>query len=240
MSRILKVRNVNDYGSYLGCREQHPLVCVVDYAEVSPIRHSLNNYSVYGLFLREDADVELEYGCGKYDYNKGTLLCVAPGQIGGKEDNGERMYITGWALLFHPDLLHGFPLERHIRGYSFFDYRVNEALHMTDEEHDIMVSLIRQATISAGSSSSLPRTGLLPVKPCRRYLTGSASNTPSISAVCSKNQRVSLRRNTANASIPAEQSAKINAPARASLSHRLRPMQPSALSARHCLSFPSG
>ena len=56
---------------------------------------------------------------------------------GGKGDNGERMSITGWALLFHPDLLHGFPLERHIRGYSFFDYRVNEALHMTDEEHDI-------------------------------------------------------------------------------------------------------
>ena len=98
MSRILKVRNVNDYARYLGSPEQHPLVCVVDYAEVSPIRHSLNNYSVYGLFLRDDADVELEYGCGKYDYNKGTLLCVAPGQIGGKEDNGERMYITGWAL----------------------------------------------------------------------------------------------------------------------------------------------
>jgi len=58
------------------------------------------------------------------------------------------MSITGWALLFHPDLLHGFPIERHIGSYSFFDYRVNEALHMTDEEHDIMVSGIRQATIS--------------------------------------------------------------------------------------------
>ena len=78
MSKILKVRNVNDYGRYLGCAERHPLVSVIDYAEVSPIRHSLNNYSVYGLFLRDDAEVELDYGCGKYDYNKGTLLCVAP------------------------------------------------------------------------------------------------------------------------------------------------------------------
>lgn len=85
MSKILKVRNVNDYGRYLGSKEQHPLVSVIDYAEVSPIRHSLNNYSVYGLFLRDDANVDLDYGCGKYDYNKGTLLCVAPGQIGGKE-----------------------------------------------------------------------------------------------------------------------------------------------------------
>lgn len=144
MNKILKVRNVNDYGNYLGCAEKHPLVCVVDYAEVSPIRHSLNNYSVYALFLRDDDNVDLDYGCGKYDYNKGTLLCVAPGQVGGKEDNGERVFITGWALLFHPDLLHGFPLEKRIKEYSFFDYHVNEALHMTDEEHDILVSLMRQ------------------------------------------------------------------------------------------------
>lgn len=144
MNKILKVRNVNDYGNYLGCAEKHPLVCVVDYAEVSPIRHSLNNYSVYALFLRNDADVDLDYGCGKYDYNKGTLLCVAPGQVGGKEDNGERVSITGWALLFHPDLLHGFPLEKRIKEYSFFDYHVNEALHMTDEEHDTLVFLMRR------------------------------------------------------------------------------------------------
>lgn len=143
MSKILKVRNVNDYGNYLGCPERHPLVCVVDYVKVSPIRHSLNDYSVYGLFLRDDEDVDLDYGCGKYDYDKGTLLCVAPGQVGGKEDNGELVSITGWALLFHPDLLHGFPLEKHIRDYSFFEYRINEALHMTDEEHDILVSLMR-------------------------------------------------------------------------------------------------
>lgn len=99
---------------------------------------------MYGLFLRDDASVDLDYGCGRYDYRQGTLLCVAPGQIGGKEDNGNRVSITGWALLFHPDLLHGTPLEKEIKGYSFFDYRVNEALHMTDEEHDILVSLIRQ------------------------------------------------------------------------------------------------
>lgn len=144
MSKILKIRNVGDYSRYLGCEELHPLISVIDYTEASPIRHSLNNYSVYGLFLRDDASVDLDYGCGRYDYKKGTLLCVAPGQIGGKEDNGERVSITGWALLFHPDLMHGTSLEKAIKNYSFFDYHVNEALHMTDEEHDILVLLIRQ------------------------------------------------------------------------------------------------
>ena len=142
MSKILKVRNVNDYSRYLGAKEQHPLVSVIDYAEVSPVRHSLNDYGVYGIFFHDEAEIDLAYGCGKYDYKKGTVICVAPGQIGGKEDNGEKVMLTGWALLFHPDLLHGFPLEKHIREYSFFDYRINEALHMTDAEHDILASLM--------------------------------------------------------------------------------------------------
>ena len=138
MNKILKVSR------WVGHTDRHPLVSVIDYAEVSPIRHSLNNYSIYGIFFHDEAEIDLAYGCGKYDYKKGTVICVAPGQIGGKEDNGERVMLTGWALLFHPDLLHGAPLEKAIKNYSFFDYRVNEALHMTDEEHGILTSLMRQ------------------------------------------------------------------------------------------------
>lgn len=144
MSKIQKVRNVSDYSHYVGAASYHPLVCAIDFAEVSPVHHSLNNYSVYGIFFHDEADIDLEYGCGRYDYKKGTVICVAPGQIGGKEDNGELVNLTGWALLFHPDLLHGTSLENTIKEYSFFDYRINEALHMTDEEHDMLVSLMRQ------------------------------------------------------------------------------------------------
>lgn len=144
MSNIYKVRNTGDYSRYLGQTDRHPLVSVIDYTEVSPIRHSLNNYSVYGMFMHEHLPVELTYGCGKYDYTSGTLICVAPGQIGGKEDNGERIDLDGWALLFHPDLLRGTPIEKTLKECTFFDYRINEALHMTDEERDIFVSLMQQ------------------------------------------------------------------------------------------------
>lgn len=140
----MKIKNVSDYSNWLGHTDSHPLVSVINYEEVSPIRHSLNNYSVYGIFFHGEAEIDLAYGCGKYDYKKGTVICVAPGQIGGKEDNGEQVMLTGWALLFHPDLLHNTPLEKTIRNYSFFDYRINEALHMTDEEHSIFVALMQQ------------------------------------------------------------------------------------------------
>lgn len=144
MSKILKVKKVSDYGQYVGVPDKHPLICAINYSEVSPVRQSLNNYSVYAIFFLDKADINLDYGCGKYDYKQGTVICVAPGQIGGKEDDGRLIDLEGWALLFHPDLLHGTHLEKTIKDYSFFDYRVNEALHMTEEEHDLLDSLLRQ------------------------------------------------------------------------------------------------
>lgn len=144
MEKILKIRNANDYSRYLGLPDRHPLVSVIDFAEASPVRHSLNDYGVYGLFLHERPSEGLTYGCGKYDYTAGTLICVGPGQIGGKEDNGERIELDGWALMFHPDLLGGTYLEKFIKKCTFFDYHVNEALHMTEEERGIFYMLMRR------------------------------------------------------------------------------------------------
>lgn len=144
MTKILKVNKTSDYSGYHGLTDRHPLITVIDFSEISPIRHSLNRYGVYGVFVQEDNDLDLTYGCGRYDYRDGSLICVAPGQIGGKEDNGERDSIGGWALLFHPDLIHGTQLEKEIRHYSFFDYSVNEALHMNEKEHDIVVAIFKR------------------------------------------------------------------------------------------------
>ena len=144
MTKILKVNKTSDYSGYHGVNDRHPLITVIDFSEISPIRHSLNRYGVYGVVVQEDNDLDLTYGCGRYDYRDGSLICVAPGQIGGKEDNGERASIGGWALLFHPDLIHGTQLEKEIRHYSFFDYSVNEALHMNEKEHDIVVAILKR------------------------------------------------------------------------------------------------
>lgn len=152
MNKILKVKKVGDYIRYLGGQEQHPLVGIVDYAALSPIRHSLNNYGVYGIFMHEHLSVDLKYGCGKYDYQSGgTVICVAPGQIGGKEDNGEQIELDGWALLFHPDMLHGTSLEKEIRNYSFFDYNANEALHTTEEEYVLLADIMKKIKIELGA-----------------------------------------------------------------------------------------
>ena len=143
-AKILKVNKTSDYSRYHGLTDRHPLITVIDFSEISPIRHSLNKYGVYGVFVQEDNDLDLMYGCGKYDYKDGSLICVSPGQIGGKEENGERVSIGGWAMLFHPDLIRGTQLEKDITNYSFIEYSVNEALHMNEKEREIVVSIFKR------------------------------------------------------------------------------------------------
>lgn len=151
MTKILKVNRTSDYSGYHGLTDRNPLITVIDFSEISPIRHSLNLYGVYGVFVQEDNDLDLMYGCGRYDYKDSSLICVAPGQIGGKEDNGERDSIGGWAMLFHPDLIRGTQLEKDIRNYTFFDYSVNEALHMNETEHAIVVAIFKRIKSETGN-----------------------------------------------------------------------------------------
>ena len=91
MSKILKVDKPSDYSAWVGQSDSHELISVINYSELSPVRYSLNSYNVYGLFLQgKEEGLDLIYGTGKYDYSEGTLICVAPGQLGGKERRAMR------------------------------------------------------------------------------------------------------------------------------------------------------
>lgn len=144
MEKILKVHRVNDYARYIGAPELHPLVSVIHYDELEHCRHSLNNYDVYGMFIGDEELENLSYGQIRYDLHRHALMCVAPGQIGGKSDTGEEIHTKGWALLFDPALLHGTDLERRMSAYTYFSYNTNEALLMTDDQRQTIVSLLEQ------------------------------------------------------------------------------------------------
>ena len=142
MKQILKVHRVNDYAQYIGAPQLHPLVSVIHYDELEHCRHSLNNYDVFGIFIGDETLEELTYGLTTYDLHRHALMCVAPGQIGGKADTGEEIHTKGWALLFDPELLHGTDLERRMPSFTYFSYNTNEALLMTAEQRLTIVNLL--------------------------------------------------------------------------------------------------
>ncbi|MBO5625990.1 MAG: AraC family transcriptional regulator [Prevotella sp.] len=142
MKQILKVHRVNDYAQYIGAPQLHPLVSVIHYDELEHCRHSLNNYDVFGIFIGDETLEELTYGLTTYDLHRHALMCVAPGQIGGKADTGEEIHTKGWALLFDQELLHGTDLERRMPSFTYFSYNTNEALLMTAEQRLTIVNLL--------------------------------------------------------------------------------------------------
>ena len=149
MKQILKVHQVNDYARYIGAPELHPLVSVIHYDELEHCRHSLNNYDVYGLFIGDETLEELTYGLTKYDLHRHALMCVAPGQIGGKADTGEEIQTKGWALLFDPELLQGTELAKRMSNYTYFSYNTSEALLMSDEQRQTIVNLLEEIRTEA-------------------------------------------------------------------------------------------
>ena len=144
MKTILHVSNPNDYANYLNAPILHPLVSVIHYDEVSPIHSSLNRYGVYGLFIQRNFPKNLTYGMKMFDAADGSIIAVEPGQIGGKEDNGERLFISGWALLFSPELLHGTDLETRMKDFHFFSYFATETLKMEPAEWGRITQLLTQ------------------------------------------------------------------------------------------------
>ncbi len=143
-SNVRKVNTVSEYNDYLGAETFHPLVSIIDLSKSKPIRHELQMFGFYTVFLKDVECGNLVYGRQTYDYQKGTVVCIAPGQIVGCEDNGELFQPKGWALCFHPDLIHGTSLGKHMREYSFFSYESREALHISEQERAIFLDCLEK------------------------------------------------------------------------------------------------
>ena len=124
---LLNIETVTEYNDLLGVETLHPLVSVIDLAKARPMHHMRHTFSFYAVFLKDEKNCDLIYGRQCYDYQKGSVVCLAPGQVIGIEDTGEEFQPRGHALCFHPNLIRGTHLGRHIGEYTFFSYEVSVA-----------------------------------------------------------------------------------------------------------------
>lgn len=142
--KIMNIESIAEYNEILGVETLHPSVSVIDLSKAQPLRHQRHIFGFYAIFLKEVKCGDILYGRQKYDYQKGTVVCLAPGQVIGIEDNGEVFQPKGWALCFHPDLIRGTSIGNHIKEYSYFSYENNEALHLSQKEREIFVDCLQK------------------------------------------------------------------------------------------------
>ena len=139
---LLNIETVTEYDDMLGVETLHPQVSVIDLSKARPMRHMRHTFSFYVVFLKDEKNCDLIYGRQRYDYQKGSVVCLAPGQVIGIEDTGEEFQPQGYALCFHPDLIRGTNLGRNIKEYTFFSYEVNEALHLSERERATFIDCL--------------------------------------------------------------------------------------------------
>jgi AraC-like DNA-binding protein len=124
---------------------QHPLISLIHFnennpfnTEMAPIYDVVNFYKI--TFITKNSG-RLKYGQDYYDFNEGSMLFLAPNQLVGSTDYNSKTYC--YILLIHPDLLLGYPLAKKIKQYGYFSYASNEALHLSDKEREVILSIYK-------------------------------------------------------------------------------------------------
>jgi AraC family transcriptional activator of pobA len=125
---------------------QHPLISVVDYASVQlpPEDYNVNWVcDFYNISLKRCLASKIRYGQQQYDFDEGVMFFIGPGQVFGIETPPqEQRTRSGWLLLVHPDFFWNTALAKSIKQYQFFDYAVNEALFLSEQEESTITNIL--------------------------------------------------------------------------------------------------
>ena len=140
MANIFRLESISQLNElFQQTAPKHPLISVVDFSKIEKhekVEEIKLTCGFYSVIFKNHCANKLKYGKEYYDFQEGTLMCIAPNQIITIENdaNSENADIVGWGLFFHPDLIRGTSLGNKIKEYTFFSYEINEALHLSDKE----------------------------------------------------------------------------------------------------------
>lgn len=141
------INSISEFHRLLSLPEpRHPLVSVINLAKSIFLEDEIWKGFVnrfYCVALKREAKGKIRYGQQHYDYDKGVLSFTAPNQV--QQLDLQNMECgSGYLLIFHPDFLLQHPLANSIHQYGFFDYAVNEALHLSAEEEDDLITILHK------------------------------------------------------------------------------------------------
>ena len=146
---INEINSVSQFHQLCGLpKPLHPLVSIVNLedfkwneANKDFWKHYTDN--LYTVSLKRDVTSKVHYGQTHYDFDDGVLMVTAPKQIFSLEDteNMGNVKLVGHKLMFHPDLIQGYPLAKTIHNYGFFSYSNNKALFLSEKEEQIILNL---------------------------------------------------------------------------------------------------
>ncbi|WP_281225531.1 helix-turn-helix domain-containing protein [Flavobacterium aquiphilum] len=94
----------------------------------------------YIIIFKKVESGSMQYGKTKYDHNRGKMSFIKPRQITGCKNI--RLEEDSFVILIHEDFLSGTTMHNEIKKYAYFEYEVNEALHLSPNEEETVWNLV--------------------------------------------------------------------------------------------------
>ncbi|UTW62469.1 AraC family transcriptional regulator [bacterium SCSIO 12741] len=145
MSNIFTIESVSQIHEFLGLSgPKHPLITVLPIDERIVTANYGDTTFVMDLFqisLKKGIEGNISYGRNSYDFKDGTVVFTKPDQAMKFSTQEDFSNVSGWTIIFHPDLIRKSELGKIIDNYDFFSYEIFEALHLSTEEQEVLTEL---------------------------------------------------------------------------------------------------
>lgn len=153
MKTIHNVSTISEFHKLQGLQSpDHPLISVIhtkDLPKDLQIHAGKYKFNFYIISLKTSCHSQFKYGRNSYDFDEGSMSFTASGQVFDFQNTDENQLNTdeGWTVVFHPDFIRHTPLTEQISDYTFFNYEVYEALHISEKEKKMLLEFIKNISI---------------------------------------------------------------------------------------------
>jgi len=124
---LTELHNDNNFGQPL-----HPLFSIYRCDHMCTIGDREFTSDFYMIGFKKIISGHILYGRTKFDHESGLMLFFKPRQI--IQMKNLELDKDGFLMFIHEDYLNGHTLHDDIKKYRYFDYEVNEALHLSPNE----------------------------------------------------------------------------------------------------------
>jgi len=142
MAEEIRLDSIEQLNNHYGFEHLNPMVTVGHFARQLEPGETIYHFGVYAIFIKSTKGCELNYGLTKYDFDAMTVTSFAPGQKVTSVVKPGDVQPQWTVLAFHPDFLSRTALGRKMSAYGFFSYNSNEALHLSQDEVNLLQSVL--------------------------------------------------------------------------------------------------
>ena len=144
-SELMKIKSISELHRLSGLKKpKHPLISLIDASKIQVTENEINAKIIYDFYMisLKDRNCGVDYGRNSFDFDEGVMVFSAPQQVYTPTKIINKGDIQGWMLFFHPDLIRNTNLGNQINDYSFFNYDIYEALHLSEDEEKTMSNCV--------------------------------------------------------------------------------------------------